>query len=149
MRMIGGKIELFVDDLARSTDFYRDALGFEVGETRFAERDGVQLAHVPVWNGGIVIGLGLHDHHHFRRGRGAEDLRGIGTELCFYAEPAELEDWHERARAHAGSGFEPLELRPWGARDFRVVDPDGYYLRISEPDKDHPEYGDGRATQAS
>ncbi len=24
-----------------------------------------------------------------------------------------------------------LLLRPWGKRDFRVLDPDGYYLRIS------------------
>jgi lactoylglutathione lyase len=29
---------------------------------------------------------------------------------------------------------QPVELlcdRPWGLRDFRVVDPDGYYLRIT------------------
>jgi uncharacterized glyoxalase superfamily protein PhnB len=27
--------------------------------------------------------------------------------------------------------LEPLRERPWGLRDFRVVDPDGYYLRIT------------------
>jgi hypothetical protein len=26
---------------------------------------------------------------------------------------------------------EPLTDRPWGLRDFRVVDPDGYYLRVT------------------
>jgi lactoylglutathione lyase len=26
---------------------------------------------------------------------------------------------------------EPLSDRPWGLRDFRVTDPDGYYLRIT------------------
>jgi lactoylglutathione lyase len=25
-----------------------------------------------------------------------------------------------------------LELRSWGLRDFRIVDPSGYYLRITE-----------------
>lgn len=27
---------------------------------------------------------------------------------------------------------EDLVVRPWGLRDFRVVDPSGYYLRITE-----------------
>ena len=27
--------------------------------------------------------------------------------------------------------FEPLQERPWGLRDFRIVDPDGYYLRLT------------------
>ncbi|MCI0184925.1 hypothetical protein MM817_03222 [Acidibacillus sp. S0AB] len=25
----------------------------------------------------------------------------------------------------------PLEVRPWGLTDFRLLDPDGYYLRIT------------------
>jgi uncharacterized glyoxalase superfamily protein PhnB len=29
------------------------------------------------------------------------------------------------------SVVEPLRDRPWGLRDFRLVDPDGYYLRIT------------------
>ncbi len=27
--------------------------------------------------------------------------------------------------------IEPLLVRPWGLTDFRVADPDGYYLRIT------------------
>ncbi len=27
----------------------------------------------------------------------------------------------------------PLAERPWGSRDFRVIDPDGYYLRLTDP----------------
>jgi len=26
---------------------------------------------------------------------------------------------------------EDLQDRPWGLRDFRILDPDGYYLRIT------------------
>ena len=32
------------------------------------------------------------------------------------------------------AGFSVVELlreRPWGLRDFRVVDPDGYYVRVT------------------
>jgi uncharacterized glyoxalase superfamily protein PhnB len=28
-----------------------------------------------------------------------------------------------------------LTLQPWGAWDFRILDPDGYYLRISSQDE--------------
>ena len=27
-----------------------------------------------------------------------------------------------------------MQDRPWGLRDFRVADPDGYYLRITTPE---------------
>jgi hypothetical protein len=29
--------------------------------------------------------------------------------------------------------IEGLTSRPWGLRDFRLVDPDGYYWRVTEP----------------
>ena len=32
-----------------------------------------------------------------------------------------------------GHVVEPIRERPWGLRDFRVLDPDGYYLRITTP----------------
>jgi hypothetical protein len=28
-----------------------------------------------------------------------------------------------------------IGLRPWGVRDFRILTPDGYYLRFTEPPK--------------
>jgi len=27
---------------------------------------------------------------------------------------------------------EPLQRRRWGLRDFRITDPDGYYLRVTQ-----------------
>jgi lactoylglutathione lyase len=27
---------------------------------------------------------------------------------------------------------EPLQDRPWGLRDFRLLDPDDYYLRVTD-----------------
>jgi len=33
---------------------------------------------------------------------------------------------------------EPLRMRPWGARDFRIADPFGYYLRITEGRQERP-----------
>ena len=31
----------------------------------------------------------------------------------------------------AGRSSEDIVRRPWGLQDFRVIDPDGYYLRIT------------------
>ena len=38
---------------------------------------------------------------------------------------------HRRVLASGYPVFEPLQERPWGLRDFRIVDPDGYFLRIT------------------
>ncbi len=53
----------------------------------------------------------------------------IGTEIVFYSERLE-----ELREALEGGGYAPgpIRLQPWGNLDFRVRDPDGYYVRISE-----------------
>lgn len=45
---------------------------------------------------------------------------------------ADIDALYERARPFARI-VDELRDRPWGARDFRLEDPFGYYLRISEP----------------
>ncbi|KQV90449.1 glyoxalase/bleomycin resistance/extradiol dioxygenase family protein [Rhizobacter sp. Root1221] len=140
MTIIGQKIELFVSDLDASIDFYRRVFGFAVGETREVTLEGQRLRHAPVWNGPAMIGLGLLSllapQHHLRRAGTAAE-RGIGVEFCFYVADAELDACYQRAVHECGTRIEPLVVQPWGARDFRVIDPDGYYVRISSPDRDY------------
>ncbi|MEI9989423.1 MAG: VOC family protein [Rhizomicrobium sp.] len=125
-------------DLAVAEDFYKRVLGFEAHETRQAELAGRMLVHTAMQSGPVIIGLGLIDRladgHHLRRAPAAP--KGIGFEFVIYVAGEELEAWYERARRESTLSIEPLGLKPWGARDFRVVDPDGYYIRISEPDRD-------------
>ncbi len=48
----------------------------------------------------------------------------------------EVEDLDvDRARVDAAGWpvTEQITERPWGLRDFRLLDPDGYYWRITEP----------------
>jgi lactoylglutathione lyase len=140
MTLIGQKIELFVLNLEESADFYRRALGFEVGATREVALAGTVLRHTPIWNGPTMIGLGLlpllSPAHHLRR-EGLDAARGIGVEFCLYVNDADLDLYYARALRECKTKVEPLVLRPWGSRDFRVVDPDGYYVRISAPDRDY------------
>jgi lactoylglutathione lyase len=123
------RLELFVGDLARSLGFYEQALGFEeqTAAGRPRSRDYVQIA-----SGRVRIGLcpvtSLPASHYFARTTPGS-RPGIGVEIVL--EVDDLLGYERRARL-AGAVFEPLRERPWGRRDFRLVDPDGYYIRVTE-----------------
>jgi catechol 2,3-dioxygenase-like lactoylglutathione lyase family enzyme len=125
-------MELFVDDLDTSAAFYTDLLGFRT-ERRTAE-------YVSVRRGTVVLGLGpvakLPAHGSgagFTRDRLARG-KGAGVEIVLELDAiAELSALHDRCQA-GGVVVEPLQHRPWGLQDFRLVDPDGYYLRVTHGD---------------
>jgi lactoylglutathione lyase len=87
--------------------------------------------YAKVVNGSVQIGLcearSLAANHYFRTI--ASERPGLGVEIVF--EVDDLGEYERRAQ-HAGAVYESLQCRPWGRRDFRVVDPDGYYIRITE-----------------
>src|SRR6185436_4757073 len=53
----------------------------------------------------------------------------LGTEIVFYTD--DLDALQAKLIA-AGYSPGPVTLQPWGDRDFRLTDPDGYYVRLSE-----------------
>ncbi|GHG00400.1 hypothetical protein GCM10017783_10680 [Deinococcus piscis] len=115
------RLELFVNDVAASVKFYREALNFEVmgqhasyqalrrGDVRIAVQDFRTLAP---------------GHPLAHPGR-----RGLGVELVL--EVPDVQAAHAQAVAHAPQ-VSPLVRQPWGLTDFRVTDPDGYYWRVTE-----------------
>jgi lactoylglutathione lyase len=120
------RLELFYDDVDRALAFYTDVLGFVALPTEYdtyrpIERDGIRLALQSV----DFLG---DDHPLLRGGRDAP--RGQCVELVLEVE--DLDALHDRVRA-AGVDATPIEHQPWGLRDFRVVDPEGYYLRFTIP----------------
>lgn len=126
------RFELFVQDQVRSAEFYKQAIGFEVEPSdRYPSSGYVQLI-----NGEVCIGLcpvtSLAEGHYFRATTSGRP--GVGVEIVF--EVDDLLAYERRARL-AGAIFEPLRYRPWGRRDFRVVDPDGYYIRVTESLREH------------
>ncbi|MBL7259532.1 VOC family protein [Paractinoplanes lichenicola] len=132
------RMELFVDDLDVSAAFYADVLEFEV--TRREE------FYASLRRGDVTLGLGRADglsaHDKTGPGRvwrspdagGAAALdhrRGAGVEIVLeLAGPEEVAALHDRCRVRQ-LAIEPLREQPWGLRDFRLFDPDGYYLRIT------------------
>ena len=121
------RLELFVEDLAASVACYERALGFGVTrrEPQYASlrRGDAELGLVPV-AGVPVRAAGPGFDRPQPAGR-----RGAGVEIVLEVEDlAAALDAVERA----GVGLaEPPRDRPWGLRDFRLVDPDGYCLRVT------------------
>lgn len=122
------RFELFVDDFDRSVAFYTSALGF-----RLERRES---NYASLRNGAVTIGLGLVGQlprsgggAGFTQSRLADD-RGGGVEIVL--ETGDLAGMYEQVITTGYELAEPMTARPWGLSDFRLVDPDGYYLRVTE-----------------
>ena len=113
---------LTVKDLRKSLAWYRDVVGFSVD--REIERDG-QLRAVALRAGTVRVLINQDDG-----AKGLDRAKGEGFSLMFTTSQsidAIANGIKERGGALA---TEPADM-PWGARVFRLVDPDGYKLVIS------------------
>lgn len=121
------RIELFVHDLDRSLDFYERALGFVVDPTR----EPPTADYIPIRHRDVRISLGpleqLPASHYFSPA--VKTRLGVGVEIVLEVE--HLAQYERKARA-ADAAVEPTQWRAWGLLDFRVVDPDGYYIRVTQ-----------------
>lgn len=121
------RCELFVSDLDVSRRFYTDVLGFT------PEPKGAS-SYLSLTLGSLTLSIqgstALPPEHHFDRNALA-GRRGVGVELVL--EVADVDAAYRRVLRSGWSRYEGMVARPWGLRDFRVIDPDGYYLRITEP----------------
>jgi catechol 2,3-dioxygenase-like lactoylglutathione lyase family enzyme len=112
---------LTASDLAASVAWYRDVLGFTV-EREF-ERDGVRFA-VRMGAGSVALLLTRDDG-----AKGLDRVKGQGISLQFTT-TQNVDDLAARVKAHGVTlDTEPADV--WGARVFRVRDPDGFRLVIS------------------
>ena len=118
------KFELATTDPSRDTSFY-SKLGFSVvAKTSYG--------YVTLKSGPVVIALSPvaridpHDTASLSKLRHPP----VGVEIVLYT-TENLEEKHARLRS---LGLKPTDIRlqPWGVRDFRITDPGGYYIRISE-----------------
>lgn len=114
------RLEIFPADLNATVRFYVDLLGFWVVEDRRADplpyisliRDGFRL-------GAVCLPGGLAAHRH----------PPTGVEIV-----VEVDYLHAERDRIVRAGWpleEDITLRPWGLKDFRILDPDGYYLRFT------------------
>ena len=114
------RLEIFPADLNATVRFYVDLLGFALVTDRRADplpyldlqRDAVQI-------GAVAVPGGAKAHRQ----------PPTGVEIVLEVDYLHAE--RDRLR-HAGWPIvEDIMRRPWGLQDFRVLDPDGYYLRFT------------------
>jgi catechol 2,3-dioxygenase-like lactoylglutathione lyase family enzyme len=119
-------VELFVSDVERSIGYYA-ALGFRV---RRRWGDWAQLVRDESLLTLQGDAHGLVGPHYFTPHL-AHRPRGIGVEVVIEVE--DVDALWSNAEAQGIPIVKPLQERPWNARDFRVADPDGYFIRFTSP----------------
>jgi len=116
-------LELFVETPEKSLDFYQRVLSFEVQGSASTE-------YTMLKNDDAVIAINsrsiLSSDHPLRMETG--ERVGLGVEIVLRV--ADVEDAYRTAK-DSGWPVSDLALQPWGMRDFRLVDPDGYYVRVT------------------
>lgn len=118
------RFELFALDTKRSVDFYINVLGFKEVRTDI-EGDYHQMK-----KDNVHIGIGpfnkLRNGHYFRP-EVLTQRKGLGVEIVL--EVDDIEKLYNKVRSKGYPIETKLGKREWGLFDFRIVDPDGYYLR--------------------
>ncbi|MFL5560634.1 MAG: VOC family protein [Gemmatimonadaceae bacterium] len=116
------QVSLTVGDVEKSLAWYRDVVGFTLD--RRHERNG-RLAGVSIKAGDVRILLNQDDG-----AKGTERAKGEGFSMMIVTAQS-IDEIAQRIRDHGGVlATEPADM-PWGARVFRIHDPDGFRIAIS------------------
>ena len=117
---------LLVRDVAKSTVFYRDVLGFTMGET---VPDKEPFVFVWMKHGDVSVFLNdinaaAHDYP------AAASLPQGGTAALFFI-LTDVDGYHAQVAPRA-KVIMPLKTQFYGMREFAVTDPDGHIITFAE-----------------
>lgn len=114
------RCEFFAADLDAEVDFYTRVLRFGLTKDQRAQAPG----YVALRRGAVQIGVGR------RSVSGSAERRPpVGVEVVLEVDDVVGE--RDRVAAAGWQLEEDLRDRPWGLIDFRLLDPAGYYLRVT------------------
>ena len=115
-------VSLTVKDLQKSLAWYRDVVGFSID--RKMEREG-KLRAVVLKAGDVQLSINQDDG-----AKGWDRIKGEGFSLRITTDQS-VDEIAKRIKERGGTlDSEPADM-PWGARIFRLRDPDGFKLTIS------------------
>jgi len=108
-------------DLDATADFYTRVLGFRL----VSDQRGAKDPYLALERDGVHIGAAA------RPDQGHRDQRRPPTGVELVLEVNDLDTEHRHVVASGWPLAADLQQRPWGQRDFRLLDPSGYYLRVT------------------
>jgi uncharacterized glyoxalase superfamily protein PhnB len=117
---------LLVRDIATSTDFYRDVLGFSIKQTV-----PDQAPFVFVWLERDGVPLFLNDPKAVEHDFPAATARPAGGTATLFFVITGVDAFHTQVRSRA-KVIMPLKTQFYGMREFAVEDPDGHILTFAE-----------------
>ncbi len=127
-------LELHVPDFKKVKDFY-SKLGFEK-MWEYPPKD--QSGYLVMKRGDSILAFFcgneyVYNHPYFKKFP-RNTIRGYGVEVAIYITDKPIETYYKDVSEKIGkkSIAQPLVLKPWGSKDFRITDPFGYYLCIRE-----------------
>jgi lactoylglutathione lyase len=127
------RIEIFPSDQQRCIDFYTDILQFKLIKRKdtyiYMRRDNIFIGAIETPSDETVA-----QKEAYRR-------PNKGVEIVFEVDDLEAE--RDRIVENGGKLEADIQVQEWGLEDFRLVDPDGYYLRVTTHSPKYDANGDG------
>ena len=126
LKMTEASPSFTANDLERSIGWYRDIVGFVVGERW--EREG-KLVGCELRAGNVSLMIGQDD---WKKGR--DRVKGQGFRL-YCGTTQDVDALARQIKERGGKlDSEPAD-QPWGSRDFSLTDPDGFKITIGKESK--------------
>ena len=114
-------VSITVKDIHKSAAWYQNVVGF--GVERTFEQEG-RLVFVALKAGDVRLSLNQDDG-----ARGWDRIKGLGFSINIWT-TEDIDAIANRIKASGGTlDSEPVDA-PWGARYFRLTDPDGFKLAV-------------------
>ncbi|HHK5534835.1 TPA: VOC family protein [Bacillus mobilis] len=116
------RVQLYVNDIEKSLLFYEEVIGLKLYKrsmhgARF-NHDQCSLL--------LVSDSTLNGNHYFYN---RKEMKGNGFELIIVVN--RIEEVYDRCKEKRCTIQEEIQTYPWEMRGFKVVDLDGYFLRIT------------------
>lgn len=117
-------VSITVKDLQKSVAWYQNVVGFGIERTyEFNGKVGI----VAMKAGDVRINLNQDDG-----AKGWDRIKGLGFSINIWT-TEDIDGIANRIKTSGGTlDSEPVDA-PWGARFFRLTDPDGYKLAVLKP----------------
>ncbi|PWU23014.1 hypothetical protein C5B42_04375 [Candidatus Cerribacteria bacterium 'Amazon FNV 2010 28 9'] len=128
-------VELHVPDFTAVREFY-SKLGFEEVWSNPAQG---QSGYVVMKRGTSILSFFCGNdevyHHPYFQSIPRTTPRGYGVEIAIHICDEDLEIYFNSVKERIPSEciVQTIETKPWGNKDFRLVDPFGFYLCFREP----------------